>query len=564
MSDHGLRIDAEEQTMTQKLQSIPLIDKCLPPKGELANVLTLSISTVAIFISARAILGEVADVGGTIFALMVLILLSLLGGKIITGFCWILNNVTKGLIELKLPPLLGMIIVGILLKNIPYHVGQFGRGDCVVGNKTIFVDSISDRDLAKTYSDDCYNKSIGHDMDPFITRTLRSICLTVILLMAGLEIDPIALWRLSGMVLRASFLPCLAEALVIAILSHFILGFPWPVGFMLGFVLAAVSPAVIIPCTMTLSAQRLGVEKGIPTLVIAACSLDDVIAIGGFGIFLGIFFSSEKELWELILHGPIEILLGSVFGMFWGFLSQWIPNREHFHVGFFRWLILFSGGLVAIFGSEMFHYAGAGGLATVLMGLLAGVEWRKGGWGIHNSVTDTFCRMWIILEPVLFGLIGTEIQVDKINPERLGKSVLILLIALILRLVATYGSVCGGDLNHKEKLFVCIAWMPKATVQAALGPLFLSKVVSMTDKSYWDTESNKENWLLSNPEEDISSWDPLIVKEKWTEWGENILTIAVLSILLTAPLGAILITSLGPKLLEKDESYDDNTNEKDE
>ena len=564
MSDHGLRIDAEEQTMTQKLQSIPFIDKCLPPKGELANVLTLSISTVAIFISARAILGEVADVGGTIFALMVLILLSLLGGKIITGFCWILNNVTKGLIELKLPPLLGMIIVGILLKNIPYHVGQFGRGDCVVGNKTIFVDSISDRDLAKTYSDDCYNKSIGHDMDPFITRTLRSICLTVILLMAGLEIDPIALWRLSGMVLRASFLPCLAEALVIAILSHFILGFPWPVGFMLGFVLAAVSPAVIIPCTMTLSAQRLGVEKGIPTLVIAACSLDDVIAIGGFGIFLGIFFSSEKELWELILHGPIEILLGSVFGMFWGFLSQWIPNREHFHVGFFRWLILFSGGLVAIFGSEMFHYAGAGGLATVLMGLLAGVEWRKGGWGIHNSVTDTFCRMWIILEPVLFGLIGTEIQVDKINPERLGKSVLILLIALILRLVATYGSVCGGDLNHKEKLFVCIAWMPKATVQAALGPLFLSKVVSMTDKSYWDTESNKENWLLSNPEEDISSWDPLIVKEKWTEWGENILTIAVLSILLTAPLGAILITSLGPKLLEKDESYDDNTNEKDE
>ena len=557
-------MDAEKQTMTQKLQTIPLIDKCLPPKGELANVLTLSISTIAIFISARAILGEVADVGGTIFALMVLILLSLLGGKIITGFCWILKYVTNGLIELKLPPLLGMIIVGILLKNIPYHVGQFGRGDCMVGNEKIFVDSISDRDLAKTYSDDCYNKSIGHDMDPYITRTLRSICLTVILLMAGLEIDPIALWRLSGMVLRASFIPCLAEALVIAVLSHFILGFPWPVGFMLGFVLAAVSPAVIIPCTMSLSAQRLGVEKGIPTLVMAACSLDDVIAISGFGIFLGIFFSSEKELWELILHGPIEILLGSVFGLFWGFLSQWIPNREHFHVGFFRWLILFSGGLVAIFGSEMFHYAGAGGLATVLMGLLAGVEWRKGGWGIHNSVTKTFCLMWIILEPVLFGLIGTEIQVDKINPETLGKSVLILVIALILRLVATYGSVCGGNLNRKEKLFMCIAWMPKATVQAALGPLFLSKVVSITDKSYWDTEYNKENWLLSNPEEDITNWDPLVIKEEWEEWGKNILTIAVLSILITAPLGAVLITSLGPRLLEKDESHDDNTNEKDE
>ena len=119
-------------------------------------------------------------------------------------------------------------------------------------------------------------------------------------------------------------------------------------------------------------------------------------------------------------------------------------------------------------------------------------------------------------------------------------------------------------MNRKEKLFMSIAWTPKATVQAVLGPLFLSKVVSITDKSYWDTESNKQNWLLSNPEEDISSWDPLIIKEKWTEWGENILTTAVLSILITAPLGAILITSLGPKLLEKDENYDDDTNEKDE
>ena len=147
----------------QKLKTTPLIGKCLPPKGEFANVLTLSISTIAIFLAARTILGDVAHVGGTIFALLMLILLSLLGGKSITGFCWILRNVTNGHFELKLPPLLGMIIVGILLKNIPYHVGQFGRGDCMVGNERIFVDSISDRDLAKTYSDDC--KYIGHELD---------------------------------------------------------------------------------------------------------------------------------------------------------------------------------------------------------------------------------------------------------------------------------------------------------------------------------------------------------------------------------------------------------------
>ena len=95
---------------------------------------------------------------------------------------------------------------------------------------------------------DCKSRYIGHDMDPQISRTLRLICLTVILLMAGLELDPAALKKLSGMVVRATFIPCFVEAVVVAILSRFLLGFPWSVGFMLGFVLAAVSPAVIIPC----------------------------------------------------------------------------------------------------------------------------------------------------------------------------------------------------------------------------------------------------------------------------------------------------------------------------
>ena len=558
-SDNG-STDGEKCTIKEKLQSIPVLSKCLPPKGELANLLTLAISTIGIFLAARTILGDAADVGGTVFALLMLILLSLLGGKCVLAFCWLLKKLSRDTINLKLPPLLGMIVVGILLKNIPYHVGQFGRGDCMVGNETIFVDSIHDRDLVRTYSEHCYDQSIGHDMDPYITRTLRSVCLTVILLMAGLEIDPVALWRLSGMVLRASFIPCLIEALVIAVLSHFLLGFPWPVGFMLGFVLAAVSPAVIIPCLMNLSQQGLGVEKGIPTLVIAACSLDDVIAISGFGIFLGIYFSAGKQLWELILHGPFEILLGATFGIIWGFLSQWIPNKEHIHVGFFRWLILFSGGLIAIFGSEMLHYAGAGGLATVVMGTVAGIEWRNGGWGVHNPVTTTFSRMWIILEPILFGLIGTAIQVDKINSETFGLSILIVILALLLRMVATYASVSGGDLNWKEKIFMSIAWIPKATVQAALGPIFLHKV-NLMEESYWDTESNRQKWLLSNPHKNSTDWDPLIIKRQWEEWGENILTIAVLSILVTAPVGAILISSLGPKLLDKDEYQDDNESE---
>jgi len=294
--------------------------------------------------------------------------------------------------------------------------------------------------------------------------------------------------------------------------------------------LAAVSPAVIIPSLMSLSQRGYGVAKGIPTLVIAACSADDVVAISGFGIFFGLTFSKGAPLWKLILHGPIEVVMGVSFGVFWGFLAQWIPNKDHHHVAFFRWLILLGGGLTAIFGAHLIHYDGAGGLATIIMAFVAGMQWRKQGWGDHNPVMKTFKRMWIILEPVIFALIGTEIQVDKINPDTLGLSIVVLLVALIFRMVGTYFAVCGGELTVKEKIFMSFAWLPKATVQAALGPVFLDMVLKQTS----------------------ADWEVLGDKSEWLGMGNDILTLAVLSILITAPLGAVSILALGPKLLTKD------------
>ena len=585
-----------------KLQSNRVTQPFCPPSGEVATTLTLVLTMIAIFATARTVLGPIADVGGTIFALLVLILLALIGGKLILGLCWVMRRYCK--IDLRLPPLLGMLIVGILLKNIPYNFGQFGRSECNAMHQNAtgkFVDSINDldksedhgswkkrsipddiqelydnadepharfiRSLEVDHGDDthhhdplanCKPRYIGHDMDPQISRTLRLICLTVILLMAGLELDPKALMKLSSMVLRATFIPCFTEALAVATLSYLILGFPWTVGLMLGFVLAAVSPAVIIPCLMSLSQRGYGVSKGIPTLVIAACSADDVVAISGFGIFLGITFNTGAPMWKLILHGPIEVLIGISFGVFWGILAQWIPNKEHRHVAFFRWLILFGGGLIALFGAHLIHYDGAGGLATIIMAFVAGMEWRKEGWGDHNPVTKTFQRMWIILEPVIFALIGTEIQVDKINPNTLGLSVVVLVVALIIRMVGTYFAVCGGDLNVKEKIFMAFAWMPKATVQAALGPIFLDNVFKVP-KNLWDTPENKEAWIASG--RNATEWAPIGKEEEWLAMGNDILTLAVLSILITAPLGAVCILGLGPKLLEGDKTDEDSSTE---
>ena len=157
-------------------------------------------------------------------------------------------------------------------------------------------------------------------------------------------------------------------------------------------------------------------------------------------------------------------------------------------------MILFGGGLIALFGAHLIHYDGAGGLATIIMAFVAGIQWRREGWGDHNPVTKTFQRMWIILQPVIFALIGTEIQVDKIDLETLGYSLLVLVLALIIRMFATYAAVMGGELNVKEKIFMAFAWLPKATVQAALGPIFLSKVLLHEGKIF----SGKENIKYNN------------------------------------------------------------------
>ena len=333
----------------------------------------------------------------------------------------------------------------------------------------------------QVYIDPCKKRFIGNDLDPLLTRTLRSICLTVILLMAGLELDPPALWRLKWIVLRTTFIPCIIEAFAASLFCYLILGFPFSVGLCFGFVLCGVSPAVIIPGLVNLSQRGYGVKKGIPTLVIATCSADDLVAIGGFGIALGITFNPNASITDLASHGPIEVAMGIGFGIFWGYVCQWLPSRHNKDYILFRFIILFCGGLFALFGAHLIHYDGAGGLACVIMAFVASIQWRKEGWGDHNPITDIFGKMWIILAPIIFSLIGTNIQVDKMNGDTVGLGVAVIVCCILTRSFFTYWSATFGGLNTKEKLFLSLTWLPKATVQAALGnnimkPLILRMV----------------------------------------------------------------------------------------
>merc|ERR1711971_1443734 len=277
-------VQSSYNSVKNSLQANKYTRPFFPPSGTAATVLTLALTAIIIFVSARVVMGKIADVGGTIFALLLLILLALIGGKVIT----LLSLGCKKMcgVDIQMPPLLGMLIVGIILKNVPYNFGQFGRAEChgdfgdsLHGDSGVALDDPTDEgflvdieDLGLNASskeedpvvariirsastdshgghDDhyqeegnssmphgCEERYFGHGLDPFISRTLRSICLTVILLMAGLELDPVKLFKLSGVVVRATFIPCLTEAVAVAVFSKLLLGFPWTVGFMLGFI----------------------------------------------------------------------------------------------------------------------------------------------------------------------------------------------------------------------------------------------------------------------------------------------------------------------------------------
>ena len=167
--------------------------------------------------------------------------------------------------------------------------------------------------------------------------------------------------------------------------------------------------------------------------------------------------------------------LGVGFGLGWGLIGMWIPNASSPSVGFFRWCVTFGGGMIACYGAHLAHYDGAGSLAAIIMAFVAMNQWRKEGWSDHNPVSNTFGKMWIILEPILFALIGSEIQVDKIDAAAAGRGLIVLAGALVFRMIGVVIAVSGGTLNNKEKMFMAFAWLPKAAVQAAIGPVFLDK-----------------------------------------------------------------------------------------
>ncbi|KAK3091769.1 hypothetical protein FSP39_022505 [Pinctada imbricata] len=443
-----------------------------PPHGNIAMYIQFVVLMAMSWAVLVALTQENAMPGGNLFALIVLFAGSVIGGYIFS--------------LIRLPPLLGMLIVGAMLRNIP-HVKE----------------------------------AVGEAIEPSWSGALRQIALTVILIRAGLGLDPVALKKLSFTVLRLAFTPCLTECVASAIASHFLLGLPWEWAFMLGFVLAAVSPAVVVPSLLNLSDRGYGLDKGVPTLVIAAASVDDVLAITGFGVVLGITFSTG-DLAVSIIKGPLEALLGVTYGIVFGMFLWYFPNVKSNNLVFYRSLLLFAGGLMATFGSTAVHLSGAGPLGCLTVAFVAAYKWRKQRKeGEPDAMAEVVAILWMLFQPLLFALIGSAVDIEKsLQGDTVGLGIATLAIGLVVRIIVTFLVVFGAGLSIKEQFFVALAWFPKATVQAAIGGLALDLTIK-----------NNANHLM--------------------DYGRQVLTIAVLSIIITAPIGAIAIALSGPRLLNK-------------
>lgn len=417
------------------------------------------------------IMGDDAAPGGQLFNIALLSICAHLGG-------WLFRMFT-------MPALVGMLLVGILYENV---------GLININEDYHEVESV-----------------------------LRKIALVVILTRAGLDLDPPALRRLWGTVLKLGLVPWVVEATVVVIATHFLLDLPWMWSVLLASIFAAVSPAVVVPCLFKLRAKGYGVAKGIPTLVIAVSGIGDATSVAIFGIVHSFMFSEDSLLYNLIL-GPSSLLMGLAFGIIWGTLAKVVPEKGDPFVVPLRILMLLGGGLIVIFVSEHLGLGGAGPLGVIAAAFVSSYAWSKQGWNIEdNPVATAFEIFWMIFEPILFGLTGTQFKFHELDPQILSIAVAIVIGGVLIRILITILIAVGSSLNLKEKLFVAFSWMAKASVQAALGPIALDST--------------------RNSPHEVDRY-----------YAKIVLMTCVLCVLLTAPTGAIIVTLGGSKLLNKGKS----------
>ena len=380
--------------------------------------------------------------------------------------------------QLKLPRIIGMLITGIVLG--PYVLNL---------------------------------------LDPSIlsiSAELRQIALIIILLKAGLSLDLSDLKKVGRPAVLMAFVPASFEMLAFFLFAPSILNITRIEAALMGAVLAAVSPAVVVPRMVRLMEENYGTNKSIPQLILAGASCDDIFVIVLFSTFSSMVQGGNAQLTDFLAI-PISILLGILLGSVFGYLLSLFFETAYAHEHYVR----NSMKVIIILGTSFLLMAIETWLKDIISisGFLAVVSMAcvlklKSSASVSQRLSEKFGKLWLAAEVILFVLVGAAVDIRYTLNAGI-TAVFMILIALLFRSAGVFICLVQTNLSKKERLFCIFSYLPKATVQAAIGSVPLAMGLSC---------------------------------------GRSILSVAVLGILVTAPLGSILMDSSYKKLLQKIEN----------
>ena len=342
-----------------------------------------------------------------------------------------------------------------------------------------------------------------------ISSHLRQIALVIILTRSGLSLDIKSLKKIGRPAILMCFLPACFEIVGITIFGPMLLGISYFEALLLGSVLAAVSPAVVVPRMIRLMEEGYGKQHCVPELVMAGASCDDIFVIVLFYSFKNLVATSTFDAWS-VGQIPISIVSGVILGIGVGFLMvlaiRYMKLNRIVHVILMLGL---SFGMLALENALKPYFSVSSLLAIIVMAFVVGIFKKEEAKEMQKSYNG----LWQGFEILLFALVGVAVDARYAFSKEGAIIVGLVFIALVFRSLGVLCSVIATKFTWKEKLYIVISYLPKATVQASIGAIALSEGLAC---------------------------------------GTLVLTAAVVSILITAPLGAILMDSLKNKLLMKE------------
>lgn len=343
-----------------------------------------------------------------------------------------------------------------------------------------------------------------------ISSDLRKIALIIILTRAGLTLDLDDLKRAGRPALLMCFLPASFEILGMILVAPHLLHISILEAAILGAVIAAVSPAVVVPKMIQLMEEGYGMNKQIPQIILAGASVDDVFVIVLFTSFTGLAQGDQISVMKFV-NIPISIiagiLIGAVIGIALGIFFTKVHMRDTIKV-----IIILSLAFILVSLEEMITIPVT--FAALISVMFMGIFLKRKKADTSARLSAKFNKLWVMAEIILFVLVGASVDITFISKAGL-KTVILIFAVLVFRMAGVFICMLGTKLNGKERLFCMLAYTPKATVQAAIGGIPLAMGLAC---------------------------------------GNIVLTVAVIAIVITAPLGAFMIEHTYKKLLSKTEN----------